>query len=79
MHLKVFLKLKKNPKNPLFWAKKPKKPQKNLKNPLGWGLKKNWVFSNPAPMIYTALYIMFLMHADPLLGQHFFGPQMALA
>jgi hypothetical protein len=46
MHLKVFVKLKKKPKNPLVWAKKPKKtlknpknPKKNKKtqkNPLGW-------------------------------------------
>ncbi len=39
MHLKVFVKLKKNPKNPLVWAKNPKKnpkTQKNPKNPLGW-------------------------------------------
>jgi hypothetical protein len=35
MHLKVFLKLK-NPKNSLFWVKKPKKTQKKPKNPLGW-------------------------------------------
>jgi hypothetical protein len=33
MHLKVFVKLKKNPKNPLVWAKKPKKNPKNPKNP----------------------------------------------
>ena len=43
MHLKVFMKLEKNPKNPLVWAKKPQKPQKKTqkpkkkqKNPLGW-------------------------------------------
>jgi hypothetical protein len=62
MHLKVFVKLKINPKNPLVWAKKnqkpkksqktqknPKKPKINQKNPLGWVLKKKtWVFSNPA-------------------------------
>jgi hypothetical protein len=46
MHLKVFVKLKKNPKNLLVQAKKPKKtqknpknpkkPKKNQKNPLGW-------------------------------------------
>jgi hypothetical protein len=42
MHLKVFVKLNKNPKNPLVWAKKPQK------NPLGWFfLKKTRVFSNP--------------------------------
>ena len=28
MHLKVFVKLKKNSKNPLVWAKKPKKTKK---------------------------------------------------
>ncbi len=33
MHLKVFVKLKKKPKNPLVWAKKPKKTLKNPKNP----------------------------------------------
>ncbi len=33
MHLKVFVKLKKNPLNPLVWAKKPKKTQKNPKKP----------------------------------------------
>jgi hypothetical protein len=41
MHLKVFVKLK---KNPVVWAKNPKKPknqktkknQKTQKNPLGW-------------------------------------------
>jgi hypothetical protein len=37
MHLKVFVKLEKNPKNPLVWAKKPKK---NPKKPTGLGLKK---------------------------------------
>ncbi len=31
MHLKVFVKLKKNSKNPLVWAKKPKKPKKKPK------------------------------------------------
>jgi hypothetical protein len=55
MHLKVFLKLKKNPKNSLFWAnicKKNQKTQKtqkhrktpktlkNQKNPLGWVFQK---------------------------------------
>ncbi len=45
MHLKVFMKLKKKPKNPYVWAKKtqkkPKKPkkypktQKNPKKPTG--------------------------------------------
>ncbi len=43
---------------------------------------------NYAPMIYLALYVMFLMRANQLLGQvgggwaldiSFFGPQMALA
>jgi hypothetical protein len=33
MHLKVFVKLKKKPKNPLVRAKKPKKNQKNPKKP----------------------------------------------
>jgi hypothetical protein len=39
MHLKVFVKPKKNPKNSLVWAKnekkpkKPKKKQKTQKNP----------------------------------------------
>jgi hypothetical protein len=51
MHLKVFVKLNKNPKNPLVWAKKPKKPkktQKNPKKPTGLGFfKKTRVFSNP--------------------------------
>jgi hypothetical protein len=40
MHLKVFVKLKKNPKNPLVWAKKtkkPKTPKKNPKKPTGLG------------------------------------------
>jgi hypothetical protein len=40
MHLKVFVKLKKKPKNPLVWAKKnkkPKKTQKNTKKPTGLG------------------------------------------
>jgi hypothetical protein len=37
MHLKVFVKLQKTPKNPLVWAKKPKK---NPKKPTGLGLKK---------------------------------------
>jgi hypothetical protein len=48
MHLKVFVKLKKNPKNALVRAKKPKKtqkknqknPKKNQKKPLCWVLKK---------------------------------------
>ena len=55
MHLKVSVKLKKKPKNPLVWAKKPKKTQKtqktqkkNQKNPLGWFfLKKNPGFFQP--------------------------------
>jgi hypothetical protein len=47
MHLKVFLKLKKNPKTLSSGQKKPKnlkkpknpkKKQKNQKNPLGWFL-----------------------------------------
>jgi hypothetical protein len=57
MHLKVFVKLKKNPKNPLVWAKNPKKPkktqktQKNPKKPTGLGFfKKTRVFSNPASL-----------------------------
>jgi hypothetical protein len=33
MHLKVFVKLKKKPKIPLVWAKKPKKTQKTPKKP----------------------------------------------
>jgi hypothetical protein len=33
MHLKVFVKLTKNPKNPPVWAKNPKKPKKKTKNP----------------------------------------------
>jgi hypothetical protein len=38
MHLEVFVKLKKNPKNPLFWAKKPKiKPKKKQKKSTGLG------------------------------------------
>ncbi len=46
MHLKVFVKLEKNPKNPLVWAKKNKK---NPKKPTGLGFfKKTRVFSNPA-------------------------------
>ncbi len=50
MHPKVFVKLKKNPYNPVFWAKKPKKPKKKQKTPknpkktpkkpLGWVFKK---------------------------------------
>jgi hypothetical protein len=49
MHLKIFVKLKKARKNPLVWAKKPKKNQKNPKKPTGLGfLKKTRVFSNPA-------------------------------
>ncbi len=54
MHLKVFVKLKKNPKNPFVLAKKPqktkktKKNQKNPKNPLGWFFFfLTRVFSNP--------------------------------
>jgi hypothetical protein len=48
MHLKVFLKLKKNPKNPLVWAKKPIKTQKNPKKPTGLGfLKRNPGFFQP--------------------------------
>ncbi len=48
MHLKVFVKLKKNPKNPLVWAKKPKKKPKNPKKPTGLGFFfKKPGFSNP--------------------------------
>jgi hypothetical protein len=43
MHPNVFVKLKKNPKNPLVWAKNPKKPKKKpkktkkkQKKTLGW-------------------------------------------
>ncbi len=49
MHLKVFVKLKKNPKNPLVWAKKPKKNQKTQKNPKKTK-KTHWAvffFKNP--------------------------------
>jgi hypothetical protein len=39
MHIKVFVKLKKNPKNPRVWAKNPKKPKQTKKT--HWaGLKK---------------------------------------
>jgi hypothetical protein len=38
------VKLKKNPKNPLVWAKKPKKPKKTQKKPPGWVLKKTGFF-----------------------------------
>jgi hypothetical protein len=52
MHPKVFVKLKKNPKNPLVRAKKPQKTpktQKTQKNPLGWFFFcLTRVFSNPA-------------------------------
>jgi hypothetical protein len=51
MHLKVFLKLKKNPKTLSSGQKKPKKPkktQKTQKNPLGWVfLKKKQGFFQP--------------------------------
>ncbi len=57
MHLKVFVKLKKNPKNPLVWEKTPKKKQKNpkktkkpkktQKDPLGWVSKKKPGFFQP--------------------------------
>jgi hypothetical protein len=68
MHLKVFVKLKKKPKNPLVWAKKPKKTQKtqktqkkNQKNPLGWFfLKKTRVFSNPAPNALSFFSITYI-------------------
>jgi hypothetical protein len=51
MHLKVFVKLKKNPKNPLVWAKKPLKKPKNPKNPLGWVfLKKPGFFPTLASL-----------------------------
>jgi hypothetical protein len=51
MHLKVFMKLEKNPKNPLVWAKKPKKNPKNPKNPkkptgLGFFLKNPGFFQH---------------------------------
>jgi hypothetical protein len=53
MHLQVFVKMKKKPKNPLVWAKKQKKTQKTKKpkkKPTGLGFfKKTRVFSNPAP------------------------------
>ena len=50
MHLKVFVKLKKNSKNPLVWAKKPKKTKKKKtqKKTLGRVFFLNRVFSNPA-------------------------------
>jgi hypothetical protein len=59
MHLKVFLKLKKTLKIPLFWAKKPKKNKKKNKKKLKKNKKpkkthwagfflKTRVFSNPA-------------------------------
>jgi hypothetical protein len=50
MHLKVFVKLKKNSKNPLVWAKKPKKTKKKKtqKKTLGRFFFLNRVFSNPA-------------------------------
>jgi hypothetical protein len=63
------MKLKKKPKNPLFWEKKPKKTQKNpkknkktqktqktQKNPLGWFFykKKPWFF--PTLLNITRIY-----------------------
>jgi hypothetical protein len=70
MHLKVFMKLEKNPKNPLVWAKKPKKPkktqktQKNPKKPTGLGFfKKTRVFSNPG--------IFITLSADKKCGTHY--------
>jgi hypothetical protein len=55
VHLKVFVKLKKNPKNPLVWEKKPQKTQKNPENQkkkkkTHWAgfFFKNRIFSNPA-------------------------------
>jgi hypothetical protein len=49
MHLKVFLKLKKTPKNPLVWAKNPKKPKNpiNPKKPTGLSFKKKPGFFQP--------------------------------
>jgi hypothetical protein len=40
MHLKVFVKLKKNLKTPLVWAKNPKNPKKNKKTQKTQ--KKHW-------------------------------------
>jgi hypothetical protein len=63
------------PPPPSVWALKPP----------SWALVHKTTY---APMIYTALCIMFWMHAYPLLGQvggggpgilEFFGPQMSLA
>jgi hypothetical protein len=34
--------------------------------------------TNYAPMIYTALYTMYLMRADPLLGQTGGGPALEI-
>jgi hypothetical protein len=64
MHLKVFVKLKKKPKNPLVWAKKhkktqknPKKPKKNQKNPKK--LKKNrWAGFFFKPVFFPTLHEM---------------------
>jgi hypothetical protein len=68
MHLKVFLKLKKNLKPSLLGkktqknqkkqkkTKKNKKKQKNLKKPTGLGFfKKTRVFSNPVQKVFTSL------------------------
>jgi hypothetical protein len=45
MHLRVFVELKKKPKNPLVWAKNPKNPKKPKKTHwAGFFLKKPGFF-----------------------------------
>jgi hypothetical protein len=72
--------------NKFLYAPAPPTPSVWALKPLSWTLVHKTTY---ALKIYTALFIMFWMHAYPLLGEEgggwtmefssFFGPQMALA
>jgi hypothetical protein len=68
MHLKVFMKLKKKPKNPLVWAKnpkktkKPKKTQKTPKKTLGWFFFKPGFFPTlPVRPVQQASQVSYIL------------------
>jgi hypothetical protein len=52
--------------NKFFYAPAPPTPSEWALKPPSWALVHKTTY---APMIYTALFIMFWMHAYPLLGE----------
>ena len=58
MHLKVFVKLEKKPKNPLVWAKKTQKTQKKTKK----NLKKT---KNPQKTHWAGFFFFYRVLSNP--------------